>query len=347
MNNTTEGLIERIRERVFRVPIKVLWRSRDLMPRNGQRRSLCRGSAGYAIISRNVYEPGDDPRSIDHFATAQTGDDTIITIKFQEPTDMSVVLVVDVGRTMQFGTTRVTKSVLSAELAASILTCADKTKDRAKVVTVSQANLETTIRLRGAKSAFIPAMEAILEPPESAFAVVAPEPEPAGGKLPLRLKLKKALLPAVSPDAASKAAGAGVFRESGLAKALSTALPRRKSLVFVISDFLSMNENDREVLANTAGRHDVFCLVVQDERERELPPGRGVYHLRDMSTGEVKRFWLNERNRKLFRENAQQKLDELSEFFIDANCDWEVFSTEQSADDVITLMIRLFGGHRR
>ena len=133
---------------------------------------------------------------------------------------------------------------------------------------------------------------------------------------------------------------------TGLVEALS-GLSRKKSLVFVISDFLSLSEAEKEALRDAALVHDVVCVIVQDERERELPPGRGMYTLRDIVTGKTRNFWLNDANRRRFRENAQAKLDELTSFFQDADCDWQVFSTEQEADQVIPQMMLLFGGHRR
>src|SRR5580658_3679221 len=137
MKKRTEEILDQIGDRVFAMPIEVLWKSQELTPGAGERKSQSRGSNGYEIVSRQPYEIGDYPRDIDHFATAQSGDDTIITITFQEPRDITIVTIVDVGWRMQFGTKRADKRIVSAEVAASILACANKTQDRMKVAAFS------------------------------------------------------------------------------------------------------------------------------------------------------------------------------------------------------------------
>ncbi|HET6345732.1 MAG TPA: DUF58 domain-containing protein [Myxococcota bacterium] len=58
----------------------------------------------------------------------------------------------------------------------------------------------------------------------------------------------------------------------------------RRSVTFVISDFLDANFKDALLL--TAQRHDVTAICVVDPRERELPPV-GIIELEDAETGEV------------------------------------------------------------
>jgi uncharacterized protein (DUF58 family) len=299
MKKATEEILSELGERVFSIPVQVLWKTSNPVARNGERASQSRGMDGYEIASRQEYEPGD------------------------------------VGWTMQFGTKRVIKSVLSAELTASILACAAKTQDRTKVLTVSATAVESRIGPRGAKAVFAPAMEAILEPPDSIFV----EPQPVQSS-----KLREKLMGLFGTQPAAKPAQATAA--SGMSEALGE-LGRKKSLVFVLSDFLSLSEADKEALTDAAAVHDLVCLVIQDERERELPSGRGMYTLKDIVSGETTTVWLNDVNRAQFRANAQKKLEQLCAFFGEANCDWDVLSTEQDFDDVIQSMMRLFGGHRR
>lgn len=337
MKKATEDILDDIASRVFAMPIDVLWKSLELMPGAGERRSQSRGSNGYEIVARQPYEPGDDPRDIDHYATAQSGDDTIITISFEEPRDITIATIVDVSRRMQFGTKRTDKRVVSAELLASILACADKTQDRVKVLTASETQVETRFGPRGAKTIFAPAMEAILEPPEP---ILAPQPGTAtnGGFLRSLGGLRR--------HASSSPAQGTAPVESGKREAFEE-LPRTRSLVFVISDFIGLSDEEKEALRDAAAVHDVVCVVIQDRRERELPAGRGLYTFRDIVSGQTRTIWLNQANREQFKQNAQKRLDELAAFFTDANCDYGVFSTEQDADEVIPEMMRLFGGHRR
>jgi uncharacterized protein (DUF58 family) len=339
MTNSAEEILNEISERVFAVPIRVLWKSQEPLPRNGERRSQSRGSDGYEIVSRQEYELGDDPRDIDHYATAQSADDTIITVKFLEARDICVETIVDVGLSMQFGTNRVSKGILSAELTGSILACAEKTLDRASVTTTSRTQVEFKVGPRGPKTVFASALEAIIEPPDSIFV----EPQTKDTRTfweSLSAPLQKAF------GKQSAEAKPAIPVASGMCEALQ-GLSKRKSLVFLVSDFLNFTNVEKEALRDAATIHDVICVVIQDERERELPPGPGMYTLRDIVSGKTKTIWLNEANRTQFRQNAQKKLDELTAFFSDANCDWQVFSTEQDFDQVIPQMMQLFGGHRR
>ncbi len=336
MKNATQDILSRIGERIFEMPIEVLWRSLDLTARSGIRRSQSRGTDGFEIASRQEYELGDDPREIDHFATAQTGDDTIITVKFQEPRDINIVTLVDVGTTMQFGTRRVIKGELSAELVASILACSNKTQDRTKVITFSETAVESQHGPRGAKNNFAPALESILEPPDASVAA-SQSPRVFGSWKKFRASFSRA--ETIGGNAES------VF-ESGIRQALQE-VGGKKSLVFLVSDFSNLTSADRESLKDAARVHDLVCVVVQDERERELPSGRGFYTLLDIVSGETKTICLTETNRAKFRENASQKLDELCALFAEAECDWEVFSTEEDFDQVVPKMMRLFGRHRR
>jgi uncharacterized protein (DUF58 family) len=58
----------------------------------------------------------------------------------------------------------------------------------------------------------------------------------------------------------------------------------RRSVTFVISDFLDADFKDALLL--TAQHHDVTAICVVDPRERELPPV-GIIELEDAETGEV------------------------------------------------------------
>ncbi len=61
---------------------------------------------------------------------------------------------------------------------------------------------------------------------------------------------------------------------------------RRRSMLFVVSDFLSTREEDwPRVLAQLSSKHDVVCVRVSDPFEEELPRS-GLIALRDVETGQ-------------------------------------------------------------
>ena len=95
MKAETEAKIREIMERMFAVPVPVTWRSNQIVPSGGDRRSHSRGSDGYDVIAWEEYEPGDDFRDVDWVATAQTGGQTILTSQFMETRELKVFVLVD------------------------------------------------------------------------------------------------------------------------------------------------------------------------------------------------------------------------------------------------------------
>ncbi len=73
-------------------------------------------------------------------------------------------------------------------------------------------------------------------------------------------------------------------RATGLAGALAylNRVQRKRAIVFLFSDFLA--DGWEKPLAVTRRRHDTIAFVVEDPRERELPPA-GRVELEDLETG--------------------------------------------------------------
>jgi len=86
------------------------------------------GSAEFEAISE--YELGDNPRSINWSATARTGGHRILKNTRLSETNLAVCLVVDLSQSMDFGTVRVTKRRLAAEISAILAHAAWRCGDR-------------------------------------------------------------------------------------------------------------------------------------------------------------------------------------------------------------------------
>ena len=87
-----------------------------------------------------------------------------------------------------------------------------------------------------------------------------------------------------------------------------TRIGSRKSIVFVVSDFLAPSESFEKALSIVARRHDVVPIVVRDRFERELPK-MGLVLAEDLETG--RSVWVDTDSRR-FREryaaeNARQR----------------------------------------
>jgi len=308
-NAETRQTAREIAKRIVAHAIPIRWRSSSQMPGAGERKSFSRGSNGYDVVARVEYEPGDDPRDIDWAATAQTGGRIVLTTQYQEPREIKVFCLVDVNPTMDYGTNRVNKRELAAELCGSVIKSAEETNDKVGFVAYSTKAVEAQLSPRAAQVAFMPALVGLLEAP-----------------------------------------GNKTGTSSGLKGALSL-LPRQKSLVFIISDFLNLTDDEKLALKHASHAHDVICLVVQDRRERELPAPLFSWFpwelitLRDITTGQRRSIWLTKHNRRVWAENFQKHSDALLEFFKSAHCDRAIFSTEEG-EAAYPKIMKVFRGHR-
>ena len=92
---------------------------------------------GHGIEFEEVreYQPGDEVRSIDWNVTARTGRPFIK--RFVEEREMTVILVVDLSRSMAFGSVREVKQRIATELCAVLAFSAIKNQDKAGLLLVT------------------------------------------------------------------------------------------------------------------------------------------------------------------------------------------------------------------
>jgi uncharacterized protein (DUF58 family) len=301
----TRKALKEISQKVLAVQIPVRWRSKKPLLGAGQRKTKSKGTDGFQIVTREKFEWGDSPRDIDWRAAAQAPDDeSLDTLHFEETHQIDVNILVDIGRLMEFGSTRVDKRMLAAEVAASIIASCKKTDDVVRVVCYSNRKVEARLPARTPKNAMSPAIVSILETKETA------------GGTPTR---------------------------TGLAEAVRS-VPMRRSLTYILSDFMNMSEDEKQSIKHASALHDVVCVVLQDPREQTLPDGWGLFTLEDIATGARKTIWLNAKNRASFARNSQQRLQDLLKFFRAARCNYGEFSTEQGEAAKPALM-RMLVGH--
>ncbi len=95
-----------------------------------------------------------------------------------------------------------------------------------------------------------------------------------------------------------------------IALATMNLLLKRRSIAFLISDFLAPVESYRQDLAATARRHDLVAVDVHDPAEREL--GRvGIVALEDAETGEL--VWVDTDDdswRRAFARQVEEREDD-------------------------------------
>jgi uncharacterized protein (DUF58 family) len=304
---------------VTEVPLR--WKSASRMP-GGSRRSKYKGS-GQEFFELSEYREGDDARLINWHASAKSTTETLYKTVRIESRQAYFCALVDVSPTMDFGTKRVTKRFLAAELLGSIVGCAKKLHDKLAFTAYSSTKVESFFKVTSANKISYPAIASVLENK-----------------------------PSYAPPA------------NGLAQALTT-LPRIRSLVFIVSDFMNMSEADWKALHNAGVFHDVVCFYVQDIRERELPivPWPGCpYTLKD-PYGNTTTIW-NDRckaplglgklrgllpfgignNYVKYAENFRQHESTIIARLAKCNCQRVVISTEEG-DAAIPKLIDVFKNH--
>jgi len=150
----TMEVVRDIARRVASVKIPVgRLKSHQRLP--GDRRSIHRGE-GDDFDGHELYVAGDDPRTIDWNATAMTGGQQILVALFKEETHVKSTILCDVSPSMNFGSTRVTKRVLAAELAACAARSLRATHDPVALVNYSQWGVERRIKSGSAAAMMMP-----------------------------------------------------------------------------------------------------------------------------------------------------------------------------------------------
>ncbi|MDQ7849674.1 MAG: DUF58 domain-containing protein [Armatimonadota bacterium] len=138
------------------------------------------------------------------------------------------------------------------------------------------------------------------------------------------------------------AAGEGGLTDLGAALGHAARMLRRRSLVFVVSDFLSRPGWDGP-LRDLAGRHDVIAVWVRDPAEEELPDV-GLIPIRDPETGQ--QAWVDTSDRRVraaYRELVEGQQAQIRETLRRSRVDTLELSTAGTMVDPLVKFIT----HRR
>ncbi len=236
------------------------------------------------------YVPGDDVRTIDWNVTARTGEPHIK--RFVEERELTVMLLVDVSASQDFGSGRCSKLEAAVELSALLAMSAVENGDKVGLLLFhGGADLYIPPR-KGGKHALRIVREVL-----SRGQGVAAGPSPRMLLPDFVRKWFKRLVDKTKP-------GAGDARRStSIAAALEfcrQVLPRR-AVLFLISDFL--DDGYIKVLRHANRKHDVVASLITDPREAEMPPA-GLVTLEDAETGGTR---LVDTRSKTFRDDLAQR----------------------------------------
>jgi uncharacterized protein (DUF58 family) len=214
----------------------------------GDYRTLWRG-AGVDLADLREYQHHDDVRHIDWNVTARLQQPYVR--QFLEDRDLSAWFLLDLSGSVDFGSGDTTKLAVSTGFVATLARVITRHGNRVGAVFYGQK------------------VDGLMPPRASRLHVL---------ELLQRMRTPR-------PAAGDGAANTG----TALATLLNTAATaiRRRSLVFVLSDFISQ-PGWAEALARLSRRHDVVAVRLWDPMEMELPADSslGLVTVQDAETGE-------------------------------------------------------------
>ncbi|MBS0294542.1 MAG: DUF58 domain-containing protein [Proteobacteria bacterium] len=265
----------------------------------GASRTLLRG-AGIDLADLREYQPHDDVRHIDWNVTARLATPHVRV--FTEDRDMTAWFLLDLSPSVDFGPPGQAKRDLVAGFVGVLARLLQRHGNRVgAVLHDGSAAMGRVLPARGGRDQVLQLLHAL----------VAGAPAPSFVAPPGITELQRLLM--------------GAQR-----------LLRRRSAVFVLSDFLSTPGWDKP-LARLAQRHDVVAVRLLDPLELTLPD-MGLLLLRDPETGEQLQVDTHERGfRHRFARLAAQREADLRDKLARAGVDTLELSTD---DDLLAALLR-------
>ena len=263
----------------------------------GDYRSLFYGY-GVDFADLREYQPEDDVRYIDWNVTARMN--TPYVRQYAEDRDITAWFLLDLSPSVDFGTVQaqIVKRTVLVDFVTTLARLLTRHGNRVGAIFASGGSrVERTIPARGGRIQVLRLVNDLLKQP----------------------RLPKAPFTNLTP-----------LLEAGLRSI------KRRSLIFIISDFISAPGWERP-LSLLNQRHEVLAIRLWDPREVELPD-IGPIIMEDAETGE--QLYVDTRDKKFrqrFQEAARRREAELNEAFKRSGVDALSLSTEE---DLVRAIVR-------
>ena len=274
----------------------------------GDYRTLLRGF-GLDLADLREYQAHDDVRYIDWNVTARLQVPHVR--EFQEDREVSAWFVMDLSGSVDFGSEQMRKRELATALAGVLARVLTRHGNRVGGILQGRSNAkgarEEVLPARGGRRQVLHLMDRI--------GVMQGEP--------------------VQPGGAPTDLGAFLRRADQVIK--------RRSVVFVVSDFISTPGWEKP-LGLLARRHEVVAVRLYDPMERELP-ALGLIVMQDAETGE--QIFVDTHDagfRRRFAQQAQAREENLREALASAGVDCLELST---AEDLPQSLLRFIDLRKR
>ena len=270
---------------------------------SGRYLSTLRGR-GMEYDESRPYQPGDDIRHLDWRVTARTGKPH--TKLFREERERPVFLCVDYRSSMFFATRGVFKAVQAARAASILAWRAQQIGDRVGGLVFSDLDHH--------------------------------EQPPRRGKRATIQWLK--LLADEAPQ--YRLASAGDRQDRSLADAMTRLrrIARPGSLVFILSDFRTFNDECKTELVRLTGHTDMALIAVHDAMEAEFPDAIGAAAISD-DRRTLRLADISATQRARYAQQFTRRMDVVKEYCRDHRL---LYTTLETSADPITTLVKLLGG---
>jgi uncharacterized protein (DUF58 family) len=249
------------------------------------------------------YVPGDDVRYMDWSVTARTT--TPFVRQYLEDREISAWFLLDLSPSIDFGTVETDRLKRSVliDFVATLARLLTRHGNRVGAMLYGR-DVDRTIPARGGRVQVLRLIDELLKRPQLPRA-------PLTDLTPLLVAGQRAI--------------------------------KRRSLVFVISDFISSPGWERALQPLTV-RHEVVAIRLYDRRERELPDV-GPMLMDDAETGEQLYIDTHDRRfRKRFAEASERREAELAAAFRRAGVDAVDLATDE---DLLAAIVRMAARRKR
>jgi uncharacterized protein (DUF58 family) len=275
-------------KRVRKIEIKTRGLSNQIF--SGEYHSAFKGR-GMAFSEVREYQPGDDIRAIDWNVTARFNHPYIKV--FEEERELTVMLIVDVSASENFGTQKQLKKDLVTELCAVLAFSAIQNNDKAGVLFFSD-RIEKFIPPKKGRSHILRIIRELIN-----FT-----PQGKGTDINLALQYFT-----------------NVIKKKSIAFLISD---------FFDDKFIQESKKGSDSLKIANKKNDLVALRICDRRERELP-NAGLIRILDAETGKIK--WIDTADPFLRQEYAKTALKRdarLKEIFNRCGVDSATIGTSES-----------------
>ena len=225
------------------------------------------------------YIPGDDIRSIDWNVTARVGEPFVK--RYVEERQLTLMLIADISPSQEFGSSQRSKRDAAAELCALLAFSAIQNDDKVGLC-LFHGGIEQFIPPRKGQKHALRVVREVLAHGQNL-------PDNKKQNQDAKLKLWQRLFNNWKKSTQDKKSShTGRLRSADRGTDISQAMEfllsvsKRKSVCFLVSDF--MDENYQQSLMTANRKHDVVSVLISDPRELEMP-SIGLIALKDSENG--------------------------------------------------------------